>query len=145
MNSCKRCGIITKYHCILCGQNVCLLSECSIPEVYEEAPGWVEFKNVGYCLRCKVSVDRHAPVICPCSSVPKAPRLLFSGSPFNLINESKSDSDIDVTETSESSENSLVIMKLKTKVSWTKVKLKLKGNLERNRFGKKLTLLTWWI
>ena len=38
--SCSNCERQTKYSCITCGKSVCVRSECSIPEVNEEAIGW---------------------------------------------------------------------------------------------------------
>ena len=56
--SCSNCERQTKYSCITCGKSVCVRSECSIPEVNEEAIGWQPNKRVGYCLKCALCTEK---------------------------------------------------------------------------------------
>ena len=63
-SSCSNCERQTKYSCITCGKSVCVLSECSIPEVNIS---WQPNKRVGYCLKCapcteKLVKDCHSKV-----------------------------------------------------------------------------------
>ena len=57
-SSCSNCERQTKYSCITCGKSVCVRSECSIPEVNEEAIGWQPNKRVGYCLKCALCTEK---------------------------------------------------------------------------------------